>query len=140
MVNGIGSGYVYDGMNIVQELASTSVDNSAAANVRASYISGGIDEVFAQQSGANATARMATYLTDALGSVIGLTDAVGTKVIDYTYGPYGETTADATASNPFQYTGRENDGNGLYYYRARYYSPGMGRFVSSDPIGLAGGA
>ena len=50
MVNGIGSGYVYDAMNIVQELSSTSVDNSAAANVRASYISGGIDEVFAQQS------------------------------------------------------------------------------------------
>ena len=71
MVNGIGSGYVYDAINIVQELASTSVDNSAAANVRASYISGGIDEVFAQQSGANATARMATYLADALGLVMG---------------------------------------------------------------------
>ena len=39
----------------------------------------------------------------------------------------------------FQYAGRENDGNGLYYYRARYYSPRMGRFLSEDPIGFAGG-
>ena len=68
-----------------------------------------------------------------------LTDGAGNKLVDYTYDPYGATTADAAVSNPFQYTGRENDGNGLYYYRARYYSPGMARFISSDPIGLAGG-
>lgn len=37
------------------------------------------------------------------------------------------------------YTGRENDGTGGYYYRARYYSPSFGRFISGDPIGLAGG-
>jgi RHS repeat-associated protein len=37
--------------------------------------------------------------------------------------------------NPLQYTGRENDGTGLYYYRARYYDPGLKRFVSEDPIG-----
>jgi RHS repeat-associated protein len=39
----------------------------------------------------------------------------------------------------FQYTGRENDGNGLYYNRARYYNPQFGRFASEDPIGFAGG-
>lgn len=37
-----------------------------------------------------------------------------------------------------EYTGRENDGNGLYYYRARYYSPLLGRFISQDPLGFAG--
>jgi RHS repeat-associated protein len=42
-------------------------------------------------------------------------------------------------SNTFQYTGRENDGNGLYYYRARYYNPSIGRFISEDPIGFRGG-
>jgi RHS repeat-associated protein len=41
--------------------------------------------------------------------------------------------------NALQYTGRENDGTGLYYYRARYYDPGLKRFISSDPIGSAGG-
>jgi hypothetical protein len=34
-----------------------------------------------------------------------------------------------------QYTGRENDGTGLYYYRARYYSPALQRFISIDPSG-----
>lgn len=43
------------------------------------------------------------------------------------------------SSNTFQYTGRENDGNGLYYYRARYYSPVLNRFISQDPIWFRGG-
>jgi RHS repeat-associated protein len=64
-------------------------------------------------------------------------------VVDYTYEPYGRTTADATNGNTQQYTGRENDnpGNagGLYYYRARYYMPGSARFISEDPIGWASG-
>jgi len=42
-------------------------------------------------------------------------------------------------TNPYQFTGRENDGTGLYFYRARYYSPTFQRFVSQDPIGFAGG-
>jgi RHS repeat-associated protein len=44
-----------------------------------------------------------------------------------------------SANNPNQYTSRENDNTGLYYYRARYYDPVLKMFVSSDPIGLAGG-
>ena len=39
-----------------------------------------------------------------------------------------------TSMNPFQYTGRENDGAGVYFYRARYYSSGLHRFLSEDPI------
>src|SRR5207247_7932556 len=38
-----------------------------------------------------------------------------------------------TSSNPFQYTGRENDATGLFHYRARYYNPAMQRFISEDP-------
>jgi RHS repeat-associated protein len=36
-------------------------------------------------------------------------------------------------------SGRENDGTGLYFYRARYYNPSLQRFVSEDPIGLTAG-
>lgn len=43
------------------------------------------------------------------------------------------------AGNPLQYTFRENDGTGLDFYQARYYDPVLKRFISSDPIGLAGG-
>lgn len=39
----------------------------------------------------------------------------------------------------YTYTSRENDGTGLLHYRFRYYSPEMQRFISEDPIRLAGG-
>src|SRR5262249_41148731 len=45
----------------------------------------------------------------------------------------------ASSDNSSQYAGRDNDNNGLYYYRNRYYSPDMGRFISEDPIGATGG-
>src|SRR5207302_5463358 len=58
----------------------------------------------------------------------------------YAYSPYGEATAlGVDEGNSIQYTGRENDGTELYFYRARYYDPVLKRFVSEDPIGLAGG-
>ena len=63
-----------------------------------------------------------------------LTDPTGAVQTEYTYEPFGKTTATgASSSNPFQYTGRENDGTGLYYHRMRYYSPQLQRFVSEDP-------
>ena len=69
-----------------------------------------------------------------------LTDSTGTVQTQYTYGPFGTTTASGVAStNPFQYTGRENDGTGLYYYRARYYSLALARFISEDIIGCERG-
>jgi RHS repeat-associated protein len=75
------------------------------------------------------------YQTDALGSVIALTDETGVVKTTYTYDPFGNVTVSGEASdNPFQYTGRENDGTGFYYYRARYYSPELQRFISEDPI------
>lgn len=61
--------------------------------------------------------------------------------IFYAYSPYGETaTLGPDGGNSIQFTGRENDGTGLYYYRARYYDPVLGkRFISEDPLGIAGG-
>jgi RHS repeat-associated protein len=57
----------------------------------------------------------------------------------YTYEPFGTVTISGPKANAFQYTGRENDGTGLYYYRARYYHPGVDRFISEDPITFRGG-
>jgi RHS repeat-associated protein len=78
------------------------------------------------------------YLTDALGSTLALTDTNGAIKTQYSYSPFGETVLLGESSdNPFQYTGRENDGNGLYHYRLRYkLGP---RFMSEDPIGFSGG-
>jgi RHS repeat-associated protein len=62
------------------------------------------------------------------------------RSLQYTYEPFGNTTVSGASSTKlFQYTGRENDGTGLYYYRARYYHPILQRFISEDPIGFVGG-
>ena len=76
------------------------------------------------------------FLSDALGSTLALTDSTGIVRTQYTYDPYGNTTrTGSSSSNSYQYTGRENDQTGLYYYRARFYGPATGRFISEDPIG-----
>ena len=75
---------------------------------------------------------------DGLGSVAALSDDNGTMTDVYTYGPYGETAN--TTGSPYRFTGRRLDSEtGLYYYRARYYSPAQGRFLSPDPIGYGDG-
>ena len=82
---------------------------------------------------------MEYYHADALGSVLRLTDSAGVLTTTYTYEAFGKTTSTGGSENLFQYTGRENDGAGLYYYRARYYLPTIQRFIAEDPIGFAGG-
>ncbi len=80
-------------------------------------------------------------IADALGSTLAEADAVGAVVTAYSYEPFGRTEVTAGSSgNAFQYTGRENDGTDLYYYRARYYRPGVHRFISEDPIRFEGGS
>lgn len=127
-VNGVTTQYLYDGPDIVAEL-------SAGGAVTATYLRGlNIDEPFVRQG-----TTTEFYHTDALGSTLALTNASGTVSTTYKYEPFGQTTVTGTSSNPFQYTGRENDGTGLYYYRARYYSPTLQRFISEDPLEFDGG-
>ncbi len=60
----------------------------------------------------------------------------GSLLEEYTYSPFGEPGVEGLTGNPFRYTGRRIDAeSGLYYYRARYYSPVLGRFLQTDPIG-----
>jgi RHS repeat-associated protein len=74
-----------------------------------------------------------------LGSTIALANSAGAIATQYTYEPFGNVTASGqTSANPYQFTGRENDGAGLYFYRARYYSPALQRFIAQDPIGIGG--
>jgi len=79
-------------------------------------------------------------LADALGSTVALTNASGAVQTSYTYEPFGQATVTGAAtSNAAGYTGREADGTGLAFYRARYYDPRRQRFVSEDPLGFAAG-
>jgi RHS repeat-associated protein len=82
------------------------------------------------------------YHFDALGSVIALTDMHQTIVNAYAYDPFGRLREQEALAQPFKYVGRYgvmHEPNGLYYMRARYYDPSVGRFISEDPIGFAGG-
>ena len=126
-INGVTTSLLYDNANVIQE--------TQGATVNPMLTGLGVDEYFARNEGATRS----YFLTDALGSTVGLTDTGATLFQRYQYDPYGNVTSTGSATNPYQYTGRENDGMGLYYYRARYYSPQLGRFISEDPIGFSGG-
>ncbi len=79
-------------------------------------------------------------IKDALGSAVALVDSSGTIQTTYTYDPFGNTSVSGTANgNKLQYTGRENEGSGLYFYRARFYSPLLERFISEDRLVFWGG-
>ncbi len=124
----MATSFLYDATNVVQELSS----GTPTANL----LSGGIDEVSLRTDAAGPR----SFLSDALGSTLALTDPAGSVLARYTYEPFVRTAVSgATSANPYQYTGRENDGTGLYFYRARYYSPTFQRFISEDPIGFDGG-
>jgi RHS repeat-associated protein len=130
-VNGTLTRYVYDGDNILLEFDGT-------GNLQARYGHGrGTDQPLVMERGG---ARF-FYHADHLGSIRLVTDGVGTIVNRYDYDSSGsfETRTEAVV-NPFTFTGREFDAeSGLYYYRARYYDPATGRFLSRDPIGFASG-
>jgi RHS repeat-associated protein len=120
--------YLYDGVNPVQELSGASVSANLLTGL-------GVDEYF-QRTDANGPAN---FLTDALGGTIALTGGSGNTLASYTYEPFGNTSVSGSSSNPYQFTGRENDGTGLYFLRARYYSPTHERFISEDQLRFSAG-
>ena len=130
-INGSLTEFLYDRVNPVQE--------TSGATVLANILTGlGVDEYVTRTDVPAGTT--SNLLPDALGSTIALADSSGAVQSELTYEPFGKTTVTGpTNTNPFQYTGRENEGTGLYYYRARYYHPQLQRFISEDPVGLGGG-
>jgi RHS repeat-associated protein len=133
---GVTHTYVYDGADIVAE----QVTGSTTATYR--YVHGaGVDEPLAREAATSGD--VLYYHADHLGTVRFLTDAAGAVARSYQYDAWGNITAETGApvnGVEYAFTGREWDREtGLYYYRARYYDPKAGRFISEDPIGLAGG-
>ncbi len=128
-VGGATTSFLYDGANPVQELSGA----TPTANLLTSL---GVDTYLTRTDSAGTR----DFLPDALGSTAALTDSNGAVQTSYGYEPFGNGTSSGSAStNTYQFTGRENDGTGLDYYRARYYNPTFQRFVSQDPIGFGGG-
>lgn len=148
IVSGVTTRFIYDEDRVIEERLGGAVE--------AEYVYGSwIDEVLTMDRGG------ATYYyhTNALGSIVALTDAGGNIVEHYRYDAYGQpeiyvgpgidglwfTDDDVVANyspvgNPYLFTGRELDEEtGLYYYRARYYDGEQGRFLQRDPLGYVDG-
>jgi RHS repeat-associated protein len=123
-VGGVTTTYVLDDDSVVEERLST-------GGVRKHFQAPGFDNVLAMQDGAG----VVTYLTrDHLGSIREYVDSTGLVTLRRDYDPWGNMSMGA-ATNGWAYTGREWDGEtGLYYYRARYYNPASGAFMSEDPL------
>ena len=123
--------YVYDGTDIVMTF-----DDLGVLQARVNH-GDRVDQPLFMARGGQAT----YYHGDHLGSVRALSDASGAVVNSYAYDAFGNTTAASeTVANPYRFTAREFDAeSGLSYHRARYYDGNAGRFITRDPIGLAGG-
>ena len=126
--NGTKTDYQYDGQDIIAELGGGAVEATYLRSLN-------IDEPFIRQAGSSEY-----YHPDALGSTLALTDQIGTVQTTYRYDPFGNTTIAGSSIQPYTFTGREADtGTGLLFYRARYYSPQLQRFISEDPLRMSGG-
>ena len=131
--------YFYDTrLNIIEE-------QSGGATV-ATYVHGvGQDDVLSMSRGGNDY----TFHKNRTNSIVAVTDAGGSVVETYEYDPYGSVTvldgsgselSESAIGNPYRFSGRYYDENGrIYYYRARFYHPRLGRFLSQDPAGFVDG-
>ncbi len=120
----------YDGTDLIEE-------NDGTAVVRR-YVHGpGSDEPIVWYEGSGTTDRR--FLTaDERGSIVAVTNASGNTIQLNAYDEYGIPAA--TNLGRFQYTGQTwLPEIGMYYYKARMYSPSLGRFMQTDPIGYADG-
>jgi len=130
---GVTYRWTYDGRDILHE----AVTDAATTHSRV-YIHGpDIDEPLAQTEVPGGGTRF--HHADGLGSIVKTTDGAGGLVDTYRYDAWG-AIENGTSASRYAFTGRERDAEiGLHYYRARYYDPAIGRFVSEDPIRFDGG-
>ena len=139
-VDGVTTYFIYDTQyQVLEERAS---DNTVLAR----YTYGqNVDEPLTMER----DGQTYFYHRDALGNITEMTNVTGTLVERYEYDVYGQATifdgaynplSASTIGNAYLYTGRRYDvESGNYYYRARYYQPTLGRFLSEDPLGFSAG-
>lgn len=128
----VSTRFNYDGGQISAEIANPS------GAVQRRYIWGpGPDEIVTWYEGAGANDRRFAH-QDERGSVIAWSDGTGALIAINRYDEYGIPAS--TNIGRFQYTGQAwLDGLGMYHYKARLYSPTLGRFMQTDPIGYGDG-
>lgn len=129
VVGGAVSELLYTGIDLVAEY-------DGSGNLVRRYVHGpGLDEALVQYDGTGTGSKTWLY-GDHLGSIVAGANASGTATATYTYGPFGEPNT--AAGTRFRYTGQQYLGElGLSYYKARFYSPALGRFLQTDSLGYA---
>ncbi len=147
-------GFVYDGLGnrvVTTENGNTSyhvVDPLGLGDLVGTYDESGIlDARYIHGSGLigiqTGIGDRYFHTYDKMGNVQQLTADDGSVVNSYAYLPFGGTILDEeTIANPFGFVGEHgvmNDPSGLIYMRARFYDAQLGRFISTDPIGISGG-
>jgi RHS repeat-associated protein len=149
---GLSASYAYDAqgrrksktVNGTTTIFVTDTDNREVLEYDGS--SGAINNWYSYALGPNsvlnqmivASAKRETIIPDVQGSIVGNLDSSSGALVKAGYLPYG---ASASTGGSFQYTGQRIDPetNGLYYYRARMYTPAWGRFMQVDPVGYTAG-
>ncbi len=136
--------FVYDGVHVLAEVDST-------GGLRKTYTHGpGVDNWLAMTVYTGATAKTYFYITDHQGTVHAVADETGAVVESYRFDSWGRVLgvydgngtflAESAIGNRILWQGREYSWKtGLYYFRARWYDPVSGRWLSNDPIGISGG-
>lgn len=134
-VNGVTTWFLYDGDQVIMDI------NTPSATLAAEYAYTDANNLFAMRT----PSWTGIALKDpAIHGVMGMAAAQGGSEIK-NYGlsfstPWGQVASDTGTPVRFRLGGQEYDQEtGLYSLRARYYDPQLGRFLSEDPIGIAGG-
>ena len=129
--------FLYDGPNLIETVNGSGA--KVAIYTQSSHDAEGplLDEPLAELRSSTTS----YYQPDGLGSITSLSNSAGALANTYTYDSFGNTTASTgTLRNHFPYTAREFDTEtGIYEYRARYFDPTAGRFLSQDPAGFSAG-
>lgn len=122
--------YLWDDMQVA-------IEENETHQTIASYVWGSfLDETISMTRSENTY----YYTQDALQSVADLMDTSGKVVERYKYLAFGEPLVESSAGNPWFYTGLSYDKKAkLQFNRYRDYDPMMGRFITVDPINIAGG-
>jgi len=139
-VAGMGAtAFLYDGLDLVAEFDPGSGSGTGGAgNLVRRYVHGpGVDEPLVWYEGAGTSDRRYVH-TDERGSVVALSNASGAAIATWQYSPYGQSTG--SSFSRFGFTGQTViEGTEIMHFKARAYSPALGRFLQPDPIGFAGG-
>jgi RHS repeat-associated protein len=126
--------YIYDNQHLFMEVNGSTLLREYAYRE-------GVDQPLMVRNFEGEAGGVYYYVAENPGHATGLVNTSNQVVNKYRYDPWGaEQHCTEAKPNPLRFAGRHYDATGqIYQMRARWYDPHTGRFLSEDPIGLAGG-